>query len=214
MLISSSQFHPLDLDVSAHAVLDYAVLHLHVQHSMRDILRYAYDSVLTSMTLVAIVGHSHCGGVQAAYKEAVGEHRGYAIFEAKESNAQESFTFQDDSRHLLEPESTTRNVPKSESTPDVPKAINSWLTPLTELARQLDDDCQFVPDHAASIAILTEASVKKQVRNVADTFPKGGTDRHHLANDVWVHGWVYEVETGRLRDLEVTEQLTAYVIPK
>ncbi|EIM82464.1 carbonic anhydrase [Stereum hirsutum FP-91666 SS1] len=179
----ANQFLPLDLDVSAHAVLDYAVLHLHVQH-------------------VAIVGHTHCGGVEAAYNDAIEGRHGHSVFDGQDGK--ESFAFQEDSRGLL--------APKSESTRDAPTPIETWLTSLTELARELDRDGQFGPDHAASIKVLREASVKRQVRNVVDTFPKGDPD--HSEIDVWVHGWVYEVETGRLRDLEVTEQVTAYVKPK
>lgn len=200
--MSSSQFLPLDLDVSAHAVLDYAVLHLHVQHGMFGFTVTHDLQNSDGQYSVAIVGHTHCGGVEAAYNDAIEGRHGHSVFDGQDGK--ESFAFQEDSRGLL--------APKSESTRDAPTPIETWLTSLTELARELDRDGQFGPDHAASIKVLREASVKRQVRNVVDTFPKGDPD--HSEIDVWVHGWVYEVETGRLRDLEVTEQVTAYVKPK
>lgn len=200
--MSSSQFLPLHLDVSAHAVLDYAVLHLHVQHGMfRFTVTYNLQNSDDQYS-VAIVGHTHCGGVEAAYNDAIEGRHGHSIFDGE--NGKESFAFQEDSRGLL--------ARDSESTRDAPTPVETWLTPLTELARELDQNGQFGPDHAANIKVLREASVMRQVCNVVDTFPKG--DPNHKKIDVWVHGWVYEVETGRLRDLGVTEQVTAYVKPK
>ncbi|KAI0325955.1 carbonic anhydrase [Cubamyces sp. BRFM 1775] len=69
--------------------------------------------------------------------------------------------------------------------------LGRWLGPLTELARAHDD-----------VTDLVEANVRAQVENIAKTevvraqWAKG--------NDVQVHGWVYELETGRLRDLGVS----------
>ncbi|KAH9886646.1 carbonic anhydrase [Cubamyces lactineus] len=69
--------------------------------------------------------------------------------------------------------------------------LGRWLAPLTELARAHDD-----------LTDLVEANVRTQVENIARTdvvqaaWAKG--------KDVQVHGWVYELETGRLRDLGVS----------
>jgi carbonic anhydrase len=48
--------------------------------------------------------------------------------------------------------------------------------------------------------------VKKQVENIVNT----NIIQNAWANrkNVWVHGWVYELESGKLRDLGVTRKAT------
>ncbi|KAI0633173.1 carbonic anhydrase [Trametes polyzona] len=79
------------------------------------------------------------------------------------------------------------------NTPSSPPAdpLSRWLAPLTEIAREYDD-----------LTDVVEANVRAQVANIAETdvmkaaWAKG--------KDVQVHGWVYELETGRMRDLGVS----------
>ncbi|KAI0769280.1 carbonic anhydrase [Trametes elegans] len=70
-------------------------------------------------------------------------------------------------------------------------ALGRWLGPLTALAREHED-----------LTALVEANVRAQVANIA------ATDVVRAAwaqgKDVQVHGWVYDLETGRLRDLGVS----------
>ncbi|KAI8996231.1 carbonic anhydrase [Trametes punicea] len=83
--------------------------------------------------------------------------------------------------------------------PSAPKdALGRWLAPLTELAREYDD-----------LTALVEANVRAQVANIAATdVVRAAWDQ---GKDVQVHGWVYELETGRLRDLGVSVGKTGAV---
>lgn len=156
------------------------------------------------MIQVAIVGHTHCGGIQAAYNRATEGFPDHVPIDSIKQNAKKDFKFQHDHRHLL----------PAEYVDDDP--IVTWLTPLTNLARELDYgvDPNFHEEHPLpSVTLLTDENVKLQVNNLVSTFPKGDAVGG-VEQAVWVHGWVYDVETGRLRDLEVTKKCVAYVKPK
>lgn len=170
------------------------------------VLLHGSTDVLKSGTQVAIVGHTHCGGIQAAYNRATEGFPDHVPIETVSQNAkpETKFKFQHDHRHLL-PSEYVDNDP-----------IITWLTPLTDLARELNygpDPNLHVAHPHPSITLLTDENVKHQVKNVVSTFPKGEAVGG-VEQVVWVHGWVYEVERGRLRDLEVTEKCVAYVKPK
>jgi carbonic anhydrase len=84
--------------------------------------------------------------------------------------------------------------------PEPTTPLSRWLAPLTALAGTLD--LQNVPPSEALTKIV-EASVRAQVENVVNTAPvreawAGGR------KNLWVHGLVYELETGTLRDLNIT----------
>ncbi|KAG9077906.1 hypothetical protein FS749_010165, partial [Ceratobasidium sp. UAMH 11750] len=82
-----------------------------------------------------------------------------------------------------------------------------WLGPLTELAASLtaDNDAH---DTSAELASLVDANVRKQVENVVDT---DVIQRAWAAGKkVYVHGWVYVIETGTIKDLKVTVNPPAY----
>jgi len=103
------------------------------------------------------------------------------------------------------------------SVPDGP--LVRWLTPLIKLADSLGLGSK---PQAEAVDILVSRtslrcslrltvppyqvreSVKKQVENVVQT----DIIQHAWAkkNDVRVHGWVYELETGKLKDLGVTHK--------
>ena len=70
-----------------------------------------------------------------------------------------------------------------------PFPLGPWLTPLVEIAKTTPE---------GDITALVEANVRAQVANVVRT----EVMKQHP--HVRVHGWVYELETGRLRDLGVT----------
>ncbi|KAH9049210.1 carbonic anhydrase [Lactarius deliciosus] len=82
--------------------------------------------------------------------------------------------------------------------PDQP-VLQRWLTPLIELARNIGpDDLQY----PGPLTRLIEESVRVQVENVAKSEPvcKAWADGRQ---NLWVHGLVYELETGLLRDLNI-----------
>jgi len=76
-----------------------------------------------------------------------------------------------------------------------------WLTPLIKLADSLNLGSK---PQAEAVDILVRESVKKQVENVVQT----DIIQHAWAKkkDVHVHGWVYELETGKLKDLAITRK--------
>ncbi|KAI0743113.1 carbonic anhydrase [Daedaleopsis nitida] len=67
--------------------------------------------------------------------------------------------------------------------------LERWLAPLTELAKNTEGD----------LTALVEANVRVQVDNLVQSDVIRGA--WAKGKDVQVHGWVYELETGKLRDL-------------
>ncbi|KAH8985879.1 carbonic anhydrase [Lactarius akahatsu] len=121
-----------------------------------SVITYAVDH-LRSIEHILVVGHTHCGGADAALKVATGK-----------------------------------------PGPDQP-VLQRWLTPLIELASKIGpDDLQY----PGSLTRLIEESVRVQVENVAKSEPvcKAWADGRQ---NLWVHGLVYELETGLLRDLNI-----------
>ena len=81
--------------------------------------------------------------------------------------------------------------PPPSSSPDSP--LMRWLAPLVEIARA---------HPGADLTTLAEENVKAGVRNLVESEVLKGAWAG--GKDVKVHGWVYELETGRLRDLGVS----------
>ncbi|THH28308.1 hypothetical protein EUX98_g5872 [Antrodiella citrinella] len=79
--------------------------------------------------------------------------------------------------------------------------LTRWLGPLTILARQQQSGPD-ATDAEKAIRALIEKNVELQVLNVARTSIV--RDAWKKGRDIHVYGWVYELENGRLRDLEVS----------
>ncbi|KAH7923168.1 carbonic anhydrase [Leucogyrophana mollusca] len=77
--------------------------------------------------------------------------------------------------------------------PPTVTALDRWLAPLTRLAGELD----LPPDNDKAVEILVEENVRVQVENVHKAL--GGSP-------VWVHGLVYDLRDGCLRDLGITKE--------
>ncbi|KAF7363593.1 Carbonic anhydrase [Mycena sanguinolenta] len=77
--------------------------------------------------------------------------------------------------------------------------LNQWLTPLTKLAAGLK--LSSVPK-AEALPVIVDENVKRQVQNLcmAQTIVDAWTDD----KKVWIHGWVYDLAKGQLRDLNVS----------
>jgi carbonic anhydrase len=79
--------------------------------------------------------------------------------------------------------------------------VTRWLTPLKALAQSVvQSDAGEGTERL--LRKIVEANGRAQVRNVCHAEPivrAWGKGR-----SVWVHGWVYEAGTGRLRDLGVS----------
>ncbi|KAL4066795.1 carbonic anhydrase [Scleroderma citrinum] len=99
-------------------------------------------------------------------------------------------------------------------------SLGRWLAPLTRLISTLDLASIPSPAHLDSIV---EANVKRQVENVCETSVIRNSWAAYIAsgegnnqgNDkdiketkemkqVWVHGWVYDVASGRIKDLGIS----------
>jgi len=86
--------------------------------------------------------------------------------------------------------------------PDAP--LNRWLAPLTTLAAELQ--LSSTPKDEA-VPVIVEENVRMQVENLcqAPTIVNAWANKSAKGKDVWVHGWVYDLASGRLKDLGVTQ---------
>jgi carbonic anhydrase len=80
-------------------------------------------------------------------------------------------------------------------------AVAGWLRPLRDLAIAESATLGREPDDAARWAKLCELSVAAQVRALA----AAPAVREARAAGLRLHGWIYDVHDGLLRDLEVGE---------
>jgi carbonic anhydrase len=80
--------------------------------------------------------------------------------------------------------------------------LNRWLEPLTLLAYSLQ-----LPDSGdKSLETVVRENVKAQVENLAntETIRKAWTEGTPKKQKVFIHGWVYDLGTGLLKDLEIS----------
>ncbi|KAF8485405.1 carbonic anhydrase [Gautieria morchelliformis] len=78
--------------------------------------------------------------------------------------------------------------------------LQRWLAPLTELVVSLDICAKPAPE---AVPIIVEENVKAQVANIIKTDTV--TTAWAAGKPVYVHGWVYLVEEGRLQDLQISQ---------
>lgn len=85
----------------------------------------------------------------------------------------------------------------------VESSLNRWLEPLTRLAASLH--LSSIP-HAEALPIVVEENVKAQVENLAKTqaINDAWTKGTRKGQNVWIHGWVYDLATGLLKDLNIS----------
>jgi carbonic anhydrase len=81
-------------------------------------------------------------------------------------------------------------------------SVERWLVPLVNLAKSLE-----LPDNEESVPILIEASVRKQVQNVAQSQAMQVARKNNT--NVEIHGWIYDLETGILEALDVSKDALA-----
>lgn len=80
--------------------------------------------------------------------------------------------------------------------------IDHWLHPIREVFREHRGALEAIADRHARLNRLCELNVMRQVRNVAsDVFVQEAWARGH---DLRVHGWVYSLADGLVKDLDVT----------
>ncbi|KAF9482796.1 carbonic anhydrase [Pholiota conissans] len=133
---------------------------------------------------VIIVGHTECGGAAACLGAA-----------------------QSPTLNLEEPAIATISSLPAES------ALNRWLEPLTRLAASLH--LSSIP-HAEALPVVVEENVKIQVEHLANTqtITDAWTKGTRKGQSVWIHGWVYDLHTGRLRDLNISRGPPGAEYPK
>lgn len=78
--------------------------------------------------------------------------------------------------------------------------VNKWLRNIKEVYEKHHAQLEAIGDENARVNRLVELNVMEQVRNLAKTtiVQKAWKDR-----SLQIHGWVYGLDSGRIRDLEV-----------
>ena len=80
--------------------------------------------------------------------------------------------------------------------------IDHWVHPIREVHHDHRHELDALPDERARWDRLVELNVIRQVKNVAsDVFVQ---DAWALGQSLCVHGWVYSLADGLVRDLDVT----------
>ncbi|HEY2446567.1 MAG TPA: carbonate dehydratase [Rhizomicrobium sp.] len=80
--------------------------------------------------------------------------------------------------------------------------VDHWLHPIREVFHQHRQEIDAIPDERQRLDRLCELNVMRQVENVAsDVFVQDAWARGH---ELSVHGWVYSLHDGLVKDLDVT----------
>src|SRR5215813_9835175 len=80
--------------------------------------------------------------------------------------------------------------------------VDHWLHPIRDLYREHGAALEKIPSPQARLDRLCELNVVRQVRNVAsDVFVQDAWAR---GQSLSVHGWIYSLANGLLRDLDVS----------
>ncbi|GES78073.1 carbonate dehydratase [Rhizophagus clarus] len=79
--------------------------------------------------------------------------------------------------------------------------VDNWLRNIKDVYLHNKSSVESCGDDKEKSDLLVELNVKKQVRNISatDIVQKAWTDGRKLT----IHGWVYQLDTGLLKDLEV-----------
>ena len=80
--------------------------------------------------------------------------------------------------------------------------ISNWLRPIRELADLRAAELEEMPTRVAYEDRLCEFNVQKQVDNLSNSTVI--TDAWRRGQEVTIHGWVYGLKDGLLRDLRVS----------
>ena len=80
--------------------------------------------------------------------------------------------------------------------------VDHWLHPIREVRDEHRDALAAIAEPEARLDRLCELNVMRQVKNVAsDVFVQDAWQR---GQELSIHGWVYSLANGLVRDLEVT----------
>lgn len=92
-------------------------------------------------------------------------------------------------------------VATNAESPKAASPLSRWLAPLTDMIGKLD-----LSNKSPSEALdyIVEENVKRQVDNICNAEPIKSAWARGEGKQVWVHGWVYDIGNGRIRDLKVS----------
>jgi carbonic anhydrase len=80
--------------------------------------------------------------------------------------------------------------------------VDHWLHPIREVWQEHRDELEAIADERKRLDRLCELNIMRQVKNVAaDVFVQEAWARGQKLS---VHGWVYSISDGLVRDLNVT----------
>lgn len=80
--------------------------------------------------------------------------------------------------------------------------VDHWLFPIKDIYRENHDELEAIESEKERIDRLCELNVIEQVRNLAKTtIIQQAWDR---GQELTIHGWVYSIEDGLVRDMDVT----------
>jgi len=85
--------------------------------------------------------------------------------------------------------------------PSLPRdaPLNRWLAPLTRFVASLQLSGKPTKE---ALPVVVEGNIKMQVENLCKT--QTMSNAWASKKKVWVHGWLYDLATGRLKDLEIS----------
>lgn len=87
--------------------------------------------------------------------------------------------------------------------------IDNWLRNIKDVYALHRNELEAIADEAARLNRLCELNVIEQVRNVCHTsFVQEAWER---GQEITVHGWVYSLRNGRVKDLRVTHSSAAQI---
>lgn len=78
--------------------------------------------------------------------------------------------------------------------------VDTWVRNIKEVYAKHEQELSKIQDHAEKANRLSELNVIEQVKNLAKT---SFVQEAWKTRSLQIHGWVYGLETGRIKDLEV-----------
>jgi carbonic anhydrase len=78
--------------------------------------------------------------------------------------------------------------------------LNSWLKNVRDVYRLHKNELNQIADEEQKYRRLVELNVREQCINVIKT---ADVQRAHRERNIEVHGWVFDIHSGRLIDLQI-----------
>ena len=77
--------------------------------------------------------------------------------------------------------------------------VDNWLRNIRDVYAQSKEELEQISNKQLRYNRLVELNVRRQVLNICHTtIVQSAWKRHH---PLWIHGWVYDLATGKLKDL-------------